>query len=181
MDRREFLVSSLTTCGALLVGTAVPNYTEANESLNPMSTKITPLIEVSTSGAITVYLYKQEMGQGIATGIAMITAEEMGGKWEDVNVKHITFDKNYEDIDKAFSRFDTGGSYSMRDEWEKMRGAGALANLLLCQAAAEVWQEDIKHCYASQSQITNKKNGKSISFSKLAPLTKNHHGPLNLN
>ena len=82
-----------------------------------------------------------EMGQGIWTGASMLMAEEL-----DVGLDQVTADfspandKLYANPLIGFQA--TGGSTSMRADWESLRKAAAIARAVLVQAAAQQWAVD---------------------------------------
>jgi isoquinoline 1-oxidoreductase beta subunit len=120
-------------------------------------------VKVSNSGAIIVAVPRAEMGQGIHSALAMLVAEEMDAKWDDVRVEDAADLGIYRNVEMlleggrsqdpgimrdvaiwAGSRVAgllgvsaTGGSTSTRDAWEPMRLAGASARELLLRAAAQ--------------------------------------------
>ena len=50
------------------------------------SEELNAFIQVSPEGKITIYSANPEMGQGVKTALPMIIAEELGARWEDVEV-----------------------------------------------------------------------------------------------
>src|SRR5271154_1363873 len=86
LSRREFLHASMRTAGALLVGFHLPLASagdrRAGEPLAPNA-----FIRIDRTGAITLVMSQAEMGQGIFTAIAMILAEELDARWDQVHLE----------------------------------------------------------------------------------------------
>jgi len=77
-------------------------------------------LQVDADGNVTVWFPKSEMGQGVATSLPMILAEEIGADFGRLKVETAWFDPRFGDQD-------TGGSASIRTSYEPLRKAGAAA------------------------------------------------------
>src|SRR5712664_4317601 len=90
--RRAFLQTGAAAAGgALLVGFHIPDATAAAASANALqSAPFAPnaFIRIDRQGTVTLIMPQVEMGQGIYTSIAMILAEELDARWEQVKVDH---------------------------------------------------------------------------------------------
>src|ERR1700753_3165553 len=133
LDRRAFLVGS----GALLVAASVPG------GAGPARAQTAPFapnafIRIADDGKITLIMRDVEMGQGIWTGASMLLAEEL-----DVGLDQVTpdFAPPNEALyaNPLLGQQATGGSTSMRSDWESLRKAAAIARAVLVQAAAQQW------------------------------------------
>jgi len=89
-----------------------------------------PLIKLCSDGKIIVYVYKQEMGQGVQTSLPIIVAEELEADLNSVVAEALPY--------AAGNKFNysTGGSTSVLYEYTPLRKAGAAAREMLIAAAA---------------------------------------------
>nr|WP_284500507.1 molybdopterin cofactor-binding domain-containing protein [Microbulbifer sp. GX H0434] len=126
------------------------------------------MIEVSEHGAVLIRVFKQEMGQGAQTGIAMIAAEELEADWNAVQVRRLDFSREIEGYAEEWGRFGTGGSYSVESEWTLMRTAGASAREMLRRAAAARWRVDIRDCIARNGFVIHRPSGRRLGYGELA-------------
>ena len=107
-----------------------------------------------------------EMGQGIYTAIAMILAEELDARWEQVRVEHAPPNtKLY--ANPIFGVQATGGSTSVRAFWTPLRKAGASARALLIEAAARRWQVSPDTCHTANSTVTHQPSGRTLAYAAL--------------
>lgn len=91
------------------------------------------VLEVTAANRVVVRLPRVEVGQGITTATAMLIAEELDARLQDV------------DIPLADARTDggsqfTGGSNSVRSLYDPARNVAALARARLVTAAARQWR-----------------------------------------
>ena len=121
-------------------------------------------VKIARDGSVIVAVPRAEMGQGIHTALAMLVAEEMDARWEQVRVEDPPEDVVYRNVDILIDSLPfspeetgttadiahrvaaklggvlgvlaTGGSTATRDGWLPMRMAGAVARDLLLRAAA---------------------------------------------
>lgn len=166
--RRKLIVGGTLGGGALLVGWWFAHERDRLGGRDAFRTRegevaLNGWVKVSRDGAIIVAVPRAEMGQGIHSALAMLVAEEMDAKWDDVRVEDAADLGIYRNVEMlledprsqdpgimrdiaiwAGSRVAgllgvsaTGGSTSTRDAWEPMRLAGASARELLLRAAAQ--------------------------------------------
>jgi isoquinoline 1-oxidoreductase beta subunit len=131
-------------------------------------------VAIAPDDTVSIVMAKAEMGQGIHTAAAMLLAEELGCAWERVRTVQAPHDRIYVDLvtatESLWFRPDdqtwvariarrmfrktwrevgimvTGGSSSVRDLWEPMRDAGAMARASLVNAAAARWEVGADDC-----------------------------------
>jgi isoquinoline 1-oxidoreductase subunit beta len=124
-------------------------------------------IRIDRDGQITLVMPKVEMGQGIYTAVSMLLAEELEVPLDRVRLEHAPPDaKRY--ADSVLGLQATGGSTSIRATWEWMRRAGAVARVLLVQAAAQEWQVDTAACVARDCAVTHTATGRTLTYGALA-------------
>ena len=86
-------------------------------------------VRIDLGGTVTVFTGKVELGQGIATAIARIGAEELDVAFERVRVQTA-------DTEHGLNEFYTAGSQSMKQSGSALRQAAAEARLHLLELAA---------------------------------------------
>jgi isoquinoline 1-oxidoreductase beta subunit len=93
----------------------------------------------------------------------MIIAEEMGAKWEDVNVLQAPIDAG------KFGMQGAGGSTSIPRNFDAMRQMGASAREMLIGAASLLMEVERQDLEARDSTVVHK-SGQSRTFGQLATL-----------
>jgi CO/xanthine dehydrogenase Mo-binding subunit len=148
VDRRKFLKGLGLTCGGLVMGISLPGCTanqplpKVNEGLNANA-----FIQITSTGEIHFILPRDEMGQGVYTGLSTLVAEELDVPPESIIVHFAPVNSAYNNAE--FSMQGTGGSTSMKASYYPIRQAAANTRALLLAAA-------IKHLKASPSDLTTK-------------------------
>lgn len=160
MNRRTFLKVSALAGGGVMLQMALPASAEELGTLVG-SEELNAYIKIASDGKVTIYSATPEMGQGIKTALPMIVAEEMGARWDDVEVINA-------DID--FSRFGmqgAGGSTSIPRQFDTMRRMGASAREMLIGAASDTLEVDRKELRALDGQVIHV-SGRTLTFGQLA-------------
>jgi isoquinoline 1-oxidoreductase beta subunit len=91
------------------------------------------VLEVTPENRIVFRLPRAEVGQGITTALAIVVADEIDARLDDVDVP---LEDARQDLGTAQS---TGGSSSVRSLWDPVRSVAAEARARLITAAAERW------------------------------------------
>ena len=78
------------------------------------------------------------MGQGTLTGLAQLVAEELECDWKKVTTDSITPGQNLA-RKRVWGEMGTGGSRGIRTSQDYVRRGGAVARVMLLQAAADQW------------------------------------------
>lgn len=118
-------------------------------------------VEVSPDGTVGFALHRTEVGQGLTTTIAMLIADEMGVRLEDVKIR---LARNRPEL--LFNQI-TGGSHSTHSLYTPVRVAAAIARERLLQAAAlkvggEAWRFELV------DSIVRGPNGETLGIGELA-------------
>jgi isoquinoline 1-oxidoreductase beta subunit len=165
ISRREFLTTSAFVGGGLVLGfyLTVPDASFAAK-LSPATFKPNAFIRVGHDGDVTFIVNHSEMGQGVYTSLPMLIAEELECDWRKVRVVAAPVDPAYNN--PAFGAQGTGGSTSVRMEWERLAKAGATAREMLIAAAAKNWKVDPATCRAENGRVIQK-SGRSLGYGKL--------------
>ncbi|GAB4361277.1 MAG: xanthine dehydrogenase family protein molybdopterin-binding subunit [Oricola sp.] len=197
--RRTFLVGTGVIAGGLAVGFYAagrpwPNPLE--DGLAEGETTFNRFVLVGADGKITVIVPRAEMGQGVATTLAALVAEELGVPLASVAVEHgpasgayynaaaleeggpfpLYADSIAARASRAVARTAsrvlglqiTGGSASVRDAFDRMRHAGAMARHLLFAAAAEKLGAPASDLEFDGSDIASK-DGRRVAIAEVAP------------
>lgn len=134
MDRRGFLKTA--SAAALVVGFS-PRGALAAAPVE--GGYFTPFVRIAADGRVTAIVKHFEMGQGTATGLTTLIAEELGVELDGVEVEFAPSDaKRFANL--IFGAQATGGSTSMANSYLQYRRAGAAAREMLLGAAAEAWR-----------------------------------------
>lgn len=120
-----------------------------------------PLVHVEPGGRVVLFAQNPEMGQGVKTSLPMILAEELDLPFEDVEVRQADWLPGQ---DRQFS----GGSLSIRLNYQAMREAGATARLMLLQAAAEHWRVPLDALVTGDGHVRSADGRHSATYGELA-------------
>jgi len=147
-DRRAFLKITSTGVAAFVVGCSSdqpvaqmmpPEMPDSGLSITPASpnspaAKAWTWVEISAENRVTIAVPKADMGQGVATSLAMVIAEELDVSWEQVDVTLVPEIGDY--YLPASGRAGTAESGSVRGLYPHIRSIGATARAMLTMAAA---------------------------------------------
>lgn len=167
MERRDFLkLSALAGGGFMLsVSSWAAKLTEPNA--NGEAGVIGHFLTVDANGTISFHLTKHEMGQGVATSLAMILAEELDADWEKIKIHFGTVDLGrYQNAQQG--GYGTGGSTTVMDMYPVLRKAGATARWLLVQAAANRWKVNPSECIAGKGIVKHELTSRELHYGELA-------------
>lgn len=169
-SRREFLVQVLRGVGLTLAVALSPFRVRNVRAGLPSTPKAdfepSAWLRLAPDETLTVVVAQSEMGQGIATGLSMVVADEMDADWSRVRfVQAPATDPYVEPVSRL--QF-TGGSQSMRSRFEQMRRAGAIARTMLVAAAARTWRVPPSECETSEGRVLHRKTGRSLTYGALA-------------
>lgn len=171
INRRHFLRISGISGGGLLLSTLIP-LSCTTEEIDPIEWEPNFYIRINTDNQITFSCSQSEIGQGTSIGLAMIVADELGAKLEDLN---IVFAEGSEE--KFDYLQDTGGSNGLRLLWDPLRLAAATTREILLEAAAQKWMVDKKQLYTEEGQVWDSKSGNSIEFARLLDIAQHLVAP----
>ena len=139
-SRRSFLKIAGGASAGLVLGMALPlrgvstnAIAAASETLAP-----NPFLQVAPNNTVTVIIKHLDKGQGAATGLATLVAEELDADWSQIRTEFAPADpvkyKNF-----AFGVQGVGGSTGLSNSYEQYRLAGATAKAMIVAAAAKAW------------------------------------------
>ena len=164
VTRREFLKVGVAVGGGLLIEIWTPRKARAGDvkggAFSPSA-----FLRITADG-VTFVCPQVEMGQGIQTGLAMLVAEELEIAPEAMRVVAAPADRAYDT--PGFNVQLTGGSSSIRVEYEPLRQAGATAREMRRGAASRRWSVPVAECVASDGAVTHAATGKRATYGELA-------------
>lgn len=160
ISRRGFLVLTQAAGAGLLIGGywpgAAPDAAAQGAALAP-----SPFLRVDTSGKVTVWAPRPDMGQGVFTSLPLLVAEELRVDWAAISIEQAG-------PDPRMGNQLVGGSGSIRESYEPLRKAGALARMMLIDAAAKRWGVEPSTCHAEQGKVVHQASGRSLGYGALA-------------
>lgn len=166
MSRRQFMKSSALAGGGLLLACHLPFGICDAAAAGDAVFAPNAFLRIGTDESVTVIVNKSEMGQGVYTSLPMLLAEELCCDW-----KRVTFQASPVAPEYNHTQFGpimvTGGSTSVRSEWNRLSLAGAAAREMLIAAAAKQWKVDPAACLA-ENGVVRGPGGKQLSFGTLA-------------
>ncbi len=175
MKRRDFVKIFGLASGGLLFGCNVSaDKVVVNTLENGISFVPNLFIQLQKDGKLTIVVARSEMGQGIRTSMASAIAEDLEADWKYVTVQQATGDSK-------FGNQNTDGSRSIRTLLKPMRKMGAMARLILEQAAAKKWNIPVASCKAENHFVKNISTGEEIFFGDLVEEAKTIAIPLDEN
>ncbi len=158
-SRRKFLQTASAVAGASLVvgfnGTRLFAATDA-------AAELTPFVRIDSQGTVTAIIKHFECGQGAATGLASLIAEELNLSLDDVEIEFAPADASRFGNVLFGGAQGTGGSTAMASSYTPYRMAGAAVREMLLQAAANEWGVSVSEVRLEAGQIIG--NGKSESM-----------------
>ncbi len=168
VNRRGFLKTGAMVGGGFLLAVHIPlgrrieAYYLSGSDFQPNA-----FLAIAPGGTITVTIGKSEMGQGVATSLPMLVAEELEAAWEDIRVEFAPVAPAYNHTQFGPVMV-TGGSTSVRSTWEQLRTAGAAARMMLVDAAARVWGVSPESCRAQRGYVIHQPTARRLAFGHLA-------------
>ncbi|NIJ21792.1 isoquinoline 1-oxidoreductase beta subunit [Sphingomonas naasensis] len=160
--RRNFLQSA-----SLVLGMTLPLGKAASAAPAQSGLPFAPnaFVRVSPDNLVTVIIKHVEFGQGPATGLATLVADEMDADWSQIRVEMSPAnDPLYKNL--AFGTMGTGGSTAIGNSWLQMRSAGASAKAMLVEAAAKRWGVPAASIKVSKGVVSSGR--RKASFGELA-------------
>jgi isoquinoline 1-oxidoreductase beta subunit len=166
MTRRKFLKTTTLAGGGLLLACHIPF--GGRDAVAAAENGFAPnaFLRIGSDERVTIIVNKSEMGQGVYTSLPMLLAEELCCDWSQVSVQAAPVAPEYNHTQFG-PLMVTGGSSSVRSEWDRLSLAGAAAREMLIAAAAALWQVEPAACRAENGMVHGP-GGRKLSFGKLA-------------
>lgn len=174
-SRRRFMASA----GALIIGAWLPakavraaaNAGNEIPSVNSAAEQFSAnaFVQIGTDDIVTVLSKHTEVGQGIYTGMATLIAEELDADWLNIRVVAAPVDTNvYKNLKMGIQG--TGGSSAVANAYQQMRQMGAIARIMLINAAAIEWKVPVNELTADSGVIHHVNSNRSGRFGQFAKL-----------
>jgi isoquinoline 1-oxidoreductase subunit beta len=179
ISRRNFLkVSGLTGTG-LWIGFYFPASAREAKILNTAAAENTEIelnawIRIDTSGKVTIFSHRAEMGQGVYQAIPQIVAEELEVNLEEVNIVFAQGDN------KKYGNQIMGGSSTVHGSYKNLLNLGATAREMLIEAAAKKWNVAASECYAESGHVIHRPSGKKFHYGELVVDASKMEAPKNV-
>jgi isoquinoline 1-oxidoreductase beta subunit len=138
---------------------ALPPAPDAGIALNDF-------IRVHTDDSVTVVINHSEMGQGALSNLAVLAAEELEVDLNHIRTEFAPADKKYRN--PLWGQQFTGGSSSVRGEWQPLRRFAAAAREVLIEVAMQRWGARRDACRAEHGRVVHTPSGKEFRYCTLA-------------
>ncbi len=167
VTRRELLLAGLAGTGAFAVGVyggfRLGRRDERRRRIvPPREQPFAPnaFVAIDERGLVTLWLSKAELGQGVATSLPMLVADELGA--DVAKIRLLLAPAN-----EAYGSQFTAVSSSVREHWLELRTAGAAAREMLVAAAAAGFGVDPSECRAEAGYVRHAATGRQMPFAAL--------------
>ena len=172
-SRRGFLKSAAAAGAVLLVGARTDG---ALAAATTESAQFNPFVKIDADGTVTAIVKHFEKGQGPATGLPTLIAEEIGLRMDQIEYEFAPSNPQiYNNL--LFGPFQgTGGSTAMANSWMQYRQAGAAAREMLVTAAAQSWGVDASTVTIEEGIV--KAGDKSAPISKFVAAASQLEAPV---
>ncbi|MDH5315670.1 MAG: molybdopterin-dependent oxidoreductase, partial [Gemmatimonadota bacterium] len=159
LTRRDFVALGVAAGGGLALGTWLPGQAEATAA-GPLQPGV--FVRVDPDGAVTIWMARADMGQGVRTALPMIVADELDADWQRVTI--IQADAHQT---KYGSQMTVGSTSVRRGAWTKLRQAGAAAREMLVTAAAMQWGVAASSCRTEAGEVIHVPSGRRLGYGAL--------------
>ncbi len=136
--RRGMLALCVGAGTGLVLGFRVLEAAGKDAAPSAATAEFNPFVRIDGTGKVTVIVKHLDKGQGVATGLATLVAEELNARPDQIAVEFAPSDSRYKNL--LFGMQGTGGSTSMANSFDQYREAGAAARQMLTEAAAASWK-----------------------------------------
>ncbi|MDW3221700.1 MAG: molybdopterin cofactor-binding domain-containing protein [Paracoccaceae bacterium] len=156
-SRRGFLASATAATGLLAIGIS-PRGALAKASEGALN----PFVTISSDGTVTAIVKHFEKGQGTATGLSTLIAEELNMSLDAIKYEFAPSDPTVYNNSLFGPYQGTGGSTAMANSYMQYRTAGAAAREMLISAAANRWGVSASELALSNGVVSGAGNAASI-------------------
>jgi isoquinoline 1-oxidoreductase subunit beta len=181
VGRRQFLKTSTTVGAGLCIAAYVPELGAGARELAAAGPGVfapNAFVRIAPDDTVTVIVNHSEMGQGIYTSLPMLLNEELEADWTKIRVEAAPVDNSYNHTIYGVQM--TGGSSTTPSEWERFRKMGAMARLMLVDAAAQKWSVPVESCHVAKGFVIKSASGEKASYGSLAAAASQLKPPQNI-
>jgi isoquinoline 1-oxidoreductase beta subunit len=157
INRREFVELTGAAAAGLLLACRVGRSEVARAAGD-----LDAWIHVGTDNWVTLTISESEMGQGVLTSLSQILADELDADWSTVRAVAAPADR------AKYGQQSTGGSTSVRLDYDTLRKAGAGARQMLIGAAAAMWSVPAGECRTEPGVVLHDGSGRRATYGELA-------------
>jgi len=159
LTRRGFLKLSAGATGGLMLGATLrPAPAAAQGSAEGLAT---PFVHIRPDNTVVVIVKHLDKGQGSATGLATLVADELDAGAAQVTTEFAPANTSLY-ANTLMGVQGTGGSTAMANSWQQYREAGATARAMLIAAAADTWGVNPATVRISSGVISDGSNTASL-------------------
>lgn len=164
--RRGFVKGTAAAGAGLLLGFHLPLPRAAFAQADVF--KPNAFVRIAPDNTVTITCKHLEFGQGVYTGLATLLAEELDADWAQIRVEAAPADAAHYNNLLWGAVQGTGNSSSIANAAGQMRQAGAMARLMLVQAAAAQWRVPADEIAVRQGVLAHARSGKRGTFGAFA-------------
>lgn len=137
VSRRRFLRNSGIAGGSLVVGFSLTGCSDSGAPFRPAAGTLAPnaFLEINPENGIRFVCPREEMGQGVSTGLTTLVAEELDVVPDAIAVEFAGAHSAYNNPEMGVQG--TGGSNSLKAHYFQLRQVGADTRALILAAAAQ--------------------------------------------
>ena len=137
MSRRQFLKTTGIVGGGLVIGFSMTGCSSSELPITLAQQGFVPnaFLQITPNNGIRFYCPRDEMGQGVTTGLSTLIGEELDVHPKDMEILFAGVHSDYNNPD--FGVQGTGGSSSLKAHYLQLRQVGANTRGLLVAAAAQ--------------------------------------------
>lgn len=183
LSRRHFLRNTAVAGGGLVVGFSLAGCAPSALPIDAMPGGFTAnaFIQITADNVVRFYCPRDEMGQGVTTGLGTLVAEELDVDPYALDIQFAGVHSDYANPGMGVQA--TGGSNAMHGHYLPLRQAAANTRSLLLEAAAQDLGVAVSEIKTSESHILV--NGESHPYGKFvataAGLTAPEAAPMKAN
>ena len=135
-SRRRFLRTAGIAGGGLVVGFSLGGCSPGAPPLKAVAGAFAPnaFLQITPDSLVRFYCPRDEMGQGVTTGLTTLVAEELDVAPSNLYVEFAGVHSDYANPEYGFQG--TGGSTSVKAHYQQLRQVGADVRAVLLEAAA---------------------------------------------
>src|SRR5579884_2744652 len=159
LSRREFLEAGAAAGAGLVLGFHLPAPGRTRPAGAAALFAPNAWVRIGPDDRVQLLVDRSEMGQGVATALPMLLAEELEADWTKIEIAFAPAAPEY--ANPLFGIQGTGGSTSVR-------AAGAAAREMLIAAAAQTWGVPAAECRAERGAVIHGPSGRRLRYGRLA-------------
>jgi isoquinoline 1-oxidoreductase subunit beta len=162
ISRRQFVVFTTATVAGFGLGLGSAG---CGDTTDVREEALRQWILLRPDGLVTIRVNCVDMGQGAQTGLAQIVADEMDADWNTIRIEMAPVTRTFMSKDGSYY---TGGSQSIRTQFDLFSRAGATARAMLIAAAAKKWRLPVTSLRANGGEVIHGASGRRIGYGALA-------------